>query len=351
MVIELANAKSLKDVKIFNTEKVLSCILERRSISRVELAEACSLAPSTIGQVVSGLVNDGLVQEYQAGASTGGRRPILLKVNPDYGRIVLFRISRDGLSAKELDLDYRSLREEKLSERMPAGNRLLEMTAAFVRQVQGVVGGRVLGVGLLCQDDIPEYDLMTEFSTGVMSDVVPVEKVLSARCNVPVKKELTNRYTLNCYLQNSGIRCENYAFLNLGERITASFVLNNRLVHNSNDAVFDVSSAVLAGSYAGVQMPGSPALAMAQELALKRLSLPELAEKLTGVINSALLFFPVDNVFVGGNVEYLDELVDRLTRSFYLKLAVWKADFEKTHISASFARQILLENYRRLLIT
>ena len=353
-MIVLASIKSLKDIKLHNTEKVLSCILEQQSISRVEIAELCGLAPSTVGQVVSNLVDAGVVLEYQSGASTGGRKPILLRVNPTFGVTVLFEVRRSGLYVKTLDLDYHVLDDSRLLSRMPTGNILLEHASAYVKKLQsgtGTIPARVLGIGLLCQDDIPEYDLMTEFSTGVMSDVIRIERALASRCGVPVKKELINRYTLNCHLRSSDIKCENYAFVNLGERVTASFVLNNTLVQNSNDAVFDISSAVLAGNYAAMGMTKNRTLELAQELALKRLSAADMAQKLTAVLNSALLFFPVDNVFISGPVDNIDEIVNRLSQNFYMKLAVWKANFEKTQIASSFARQILLENYKLLLVT
>lgn len=352
MVIILANIKSLKDIKLHNTEKVLTCILEQKSISRVEIAELCGLAPSTVGQVVSNLIEAGLVLEYQSGASTGGRKPILLQVNPAFGVTILFEVRRSGLYVKTLDLDYRILEEKRLLSRMPAGNTLLEHTAAYVKKIQGGmedIPSRVLGVGLLCQDDIPEYDLTTEFSTGMMSDVVRIEKALATRCGVPVKKELINRYTLDCHLRSVQIKCENYAFVNVGERVTASFVLNNTLVQNSNDAVFDISSAVLAGNYAAMGVTRSRTLELAQEVALKRLSPADMAEKLTAVLNSALLFFPVDNVFISGPADHIDEVINKLSENLYMKLAVWKANFEKTQIASSFARQILLENYKLML--
>lgn len=351
-MITLASMKMLKDVKIRNTEKVLATILEHRGVSRVEIAELCALAPSTVGQAVASLIEMGLVEEYQSGASTGGRKPILLRVNPQYGVTIQFEVKRSGLSVKTLDLNYNILEEKRLLGRMPTGNVLLEHTAAYVSQVQkgmGTLPSRVLGVGLLCQDDIPEYDLTAEFSTGVMSDVVRVESALASRCNVPVIKDLINRYTLYCYLRGSDIKCANYVFLNIGERITASFVLNNTLVQNSNDAVFDISSAVLAGNYASMSTSKSRTLELAQEMALKRLSTQEMADKLTSVLNSALLFFPVDDVFVGGSFEELDQIVSALSQNFYLKLAVWKANFGKTQIASSFSRRIILENYKRLL--
>ena len=70
-VVVLANDESLLDGKIQNTEKLLAWILVRQCISRVEIAELCSLAPSTVGQASASLTDDGLVVEYPSGVLTG----------------------------------------------------------------------------------------------------------------------------------------------------------------------------------------------------------------------------------------------------------------------------------------
>ena len=131
-MIILANRKSLKDVKLHNTEKVLGCILKQKSISRIEIAELCGLAPSTVGQVVANLIDAGLILEYQSGVSTGGRKPILLRVDPAYGVTVLFEVRRSGLWAKVMDLGYNVREDVRLLTRMPTGNALLEHAIAYV---------------------------------------------------------------------------------------------------------------------------------------------------------------------------------------------------------------------------
>ena len=57
-------------------------------ISRAELARQMDLTRSAISCIIDELKGMGLVDELETGPTTGGRRPILLAINPRYGYIV-----------------------------------------------------------------------------------------------------------------------------------------------------------------------------------------------------------------------------------------------------------------------
>lgn len=346
------NKKSLKDVKVNNTAQVLEYILKEEQISRIEIAEKSGLSPSTVSQAVSLLLEDEIVEAVREGESTGGRKPILLQMKADYGCVITAEIRRDGVKARIFDLGGNLLEEKVLSNRYAAGNRLLKVIGDLVENIQAgktAMPTKVVGLGLLCQDDLPEYDLMTEFSTSLSSDVIRLETAINTRYGVPVKKELLNRYSLDYYLKAVDAKCTDYAYVNIGERITASFVLNRKMIHNSNDSIFDISSAVLSGNYAGYEHRSGRGIELAQEAMLKRLSPEALAAKLVQVIKSALLFFPVKDIFIGGQVEELEKIVERVSREFPFQPVIRKSGEPGKQIYDVFARKILIENYRRLL--
>ena len=70
----------------------------------------------------------------------------------------------------------------------------------------------------------------------------------------------------------------------------------------------------------------------------------KLAEKLTQVIKSALLFFPVKDVFIGGQVEGLEQVVEKISQNFAFQPVIRKAGEPGKQICDIFARQILWEN-------
>jgi DNA-binding transcriptional ArsR family regulator len=355
----MVNKNSLKDIKENNTAQILQCILKNGSISRIELAEVLDLSPSTVSQAVASLLEEGVIEEFREGESTGGRKPVIIRISPQYGCVITTEITRTGVTAKVYDLQNQLLADSKIATRMLTGNALLSTISGYIEAVKSgneELPNRVIGLGLLCQDDIPNYDLTTEFSTSLASDVISLETAISIRCNIPVKKELINRYSLDYYLKHDDVKCSSYAYVDLGERLTASFLINNVPVKNMDDTVFDLSSFVLSGKSKRAilnssEMNSNRNLALAQNMAFRKLSVDELVDKLIQLFESALLFFPVDNIFIGGQYEGLDTIVNKVASKFNFSPVVRKAHFEKRNITNVFAQQILLDNYRSLLAT
>ena len=76
-------------VRANNKASVVELIRQSTAgISRAELAETLALSRSTISVIIDDLLARGLVVERGTGASRGGRRPIVLKINRDIGRVV-----------------------------------------------------------------------------------------------------------------------------------------------------------------------------------------------------------------------------------------------------------------------
>jgi len=79
----------LRNIKTFNKRVVLDIIrFTPGGISRAELARQMYLTRSAISSIIDNLKEMGLVDEIEIGPTTGGRRPILLAINPRYGYVV-----------------------------------------------------------------------------------------------------------------------------------------------------------------------------------------------------------------------------------------------------------------------
>jgi predicted NBD/HSP70 family sugar kinase len=64
-------------------DSVLQLIWQQRRISRADIARQAGLSRSTVSEIVGELLPTGLVAEIGAGASRGGRRPIVLEFQDD----------------------------------------------------------------------------------------------------------------------------------------------------------------------------------------------------------------------------------------------------------------------------
>ncbi|KGE72790.1 ROK family transcriptional regulator [Spirochaeta lutea] len=73
-----------------NTNRILRSLWEREPISRIDIAKALDLDKSTISKIMSQLIERGIVVEKDVGDASpiGGRKPVFLGVNPEYGAVI-----------------------------------------------------------------------------------------------------------------------------------------------------------------------------------------------------------------------------------------------------------------------
>lgn len=95
------NQSVLRDI---NTGLIMRMILEHAPISRTELVDRSGLAPSTVTHITSDLQEKNLIRECGRANSNGGRRPILLEVNPDGGCFLGVELNVPVSSVGILDL-------------------------------------------------------------------------------------------------------------------------------------------------------------------------------------------------------------------------------------------------------
>src|SRR4030042_5266657 len=79
----------LGNVKTLNKRVILDMIrFAPGGISRADLARLVNLTRSAVTPIINDLLAEELVHETEDGPTTGGRRPILLEINPRYGYLV-----------------------------------------------------------------------------------------------------------------------------------------------------------------------------------------------------------------------------------------------------------------------
>ncbi|WP_432932876.1 ROK family transcriptional regulator [Microbispora sp. CA-135349] len=131
---------------------VLNSIRKARTISRVELAANTGVTAATITQVVRELMDLGLVLEVGRGASTGGKPPTLLQLNPHARYAVGILFERNICVIVIVDLTGRQVARTSFpGTALLPPEQALSLVASRVDALldaAGVDRGKVLGVGL-----------------------------------------------------------------------------------------------------------------------------------------------------------------------------------------------------------
>ena len=98
---------NVKRTRKINTSRVLRSIWLNKGISRIEIANSLDLDKSTISNIVSELIKIGAISEIAEGQSgpQGGRKPIFLTINKDFGCVIGFELRPDSYTAVAVNLE------------------------------------------------------------------------------------------------------------------------------------------------------------------------------------------------------------------------------------------------------
>lgn len=348
----MADKIAQKKIRDGNVTRIVQALLRQSGLSRLEIAERCGLAAGTVTQLVTPLVEAGIVEEYKIGDSTGGRRPISLRIRPDYGCVATFEIRRNGMTARVHDLQGEKRAEEILATRMQTGNAMFAAIADMAARIRdGAAGGlsNIVQMGLLCQDDIQDSELGVLFSTTADSDVIPLEMALRSHFDFPVRKELIERFSLDHYLQHeAGVRYDSYGYINVGDSVIASFTLNRKRVEIDGEVTFNLTPFLSEGavahdleSRAGFADKPPSAVDMAMRQRERRGGSGLSVAGLARIIRNACVFFPVDVIFLGGAAARDSAAIDEVSTLLHDKPRVLGWELRRRNISRAFAGKLL----------
>ena len=213
----------------------MELIKNSNGISRSELAKELDITPAGVGKVVNRFLENGIIEETSVGVSTGGRRPLILKINekkigeilgvslaPRFIQMVIGDISGKILKSKKYSLKKRLLEKE---------HNILELTEKLIER------------------EIKKNSDISIISV-VMNGMVDSENGISIFSphynwkNINLKKRFENRFRVKVFVEND-VRAmaltekifgsckdnQNFVVMNIGDGVGGSIFLNDAPYH------------------------------------------------------------------------------------------------------------------------
>ena len=214
--------RGLKDMKKDNLTMLVRLVQENPGISRIELAQETGLSASTVTSLVAHLMEQKVLIENGTN-STNGRSQRRLEINPNFGTIAVFEISRRSIWFSSFDLSLQLKAQKKLTEPWHSGNDLLDLIRNALK------GLSVVGIGLLFQDDMKESDFNVVLDAGGYAQQMKLSDALRMFLKVPVKEDYSMHYTVTQALakDESAACC---AHIRLGEEVAASITVDEKTI-------------------------------------------------------------------------------------------------------------------------
>ncbi|MCM3740615.1 ROK family transcriptional regulator [Oceanobacillus luteolus] len=222
----------LKLIQELNRSIILDTIRKNEPISRSEIAKLINISPTTVTSAVSDLISEGLVFEDGVGTSSGGRKPVLLRFNPNTYSIIGVSVTNTYIKIADMNLEGEILRKEVHSTNQLKGN-------AIIQFILSVIEGFLVG-----KSDVEYCQGISIITPGIVDAEkgVILHNVKLNLYNVPLKELIEERTNLPAFLDNDAnafVLAENYfglfsrfndlLYITIGEGVGSGLMVNGSI--------------------------------------------------------------------------------------------------------------------------
>jgi len=183
-----------KLIQALNRSKILNKIRTEGPISRIDLAKKNSLSPSTVASAVQELIREGYVSEMGTGSSSGGRKPILLRFNPDNHYLFAIAITNSVVTLARMNLEAKVLKRETHRISGLQGEavieRLLHLMDDFMAGQVAEGADHCVGISITVPGIVSSSEGIVHYNTKLRM------------VNVPLKRTFEERYGMQTWVEN-----------------------------------------------------------------------------------------------------------------------------------------------------
>ncbi len=213
--------------------EVLNVVRSEGLISRSKLAEMVPVSRATVSSIISELLEAGVLEEVGEGQSTGGRRPIRLRYQPESRLAVGLVLFGSQIQAVLTDMEGNPLSYLENPIRGAESDFMLHsMKEAAERLLKDVPWSRVLGIGVGTPGivDFETGTIEISVSEGWLEGGIKVKEFLEGELKLPVYVANRSRVAaLGEYQAGICRGVSNLIYLFLGRGIVAGIVIDGCL--------------------------------------------------------------------------------------------------------------------------
>jgi N-acetylglucosamine repressor len=242
-LLEKATRQHTKD---HNSQLVLRTIYDSNAISRAELARLTRLTRTTISDVVTQLIERGLVEEVGHGRSSGGRTPILLRVIDDSRHLIGINLLDGELSGATINLRGTIQERAGRALRRRDAESVLALTYDLIDELVGLATRPLLGIGISTPGLMDSSAEVVRRAVNFGWQDLHLKALLQARYQLPVYMgNLAHMAALAEYTCGGGQKRKNLVVIYISQGIGAGIILDGELFHGDAYGAGEIGHAVV----------------------------------------------------------------------------------------------------------
>ena len=247
------------EIRNINKGLILRTIEKNGPISRADVGKMIGLTPPTISAIVKDLIERDIVWEIGKGDSSGGKKPILLKINAETAYMIAVDLGgENGIRVALMDLSYHIVKE-KFGPKMESlnGQKLKKSLSAllkdFIKEIN-ISQEKILGIGIGLPGII-DSKLKKVIGAPYLNWKISLEDLTLKEIGVPITLENdVNLMALGEKTKGIAQKINNFVFVGERTGIGAGIIINRKLYKGANNAAGEAGYLFIDPKYAPKSM-------------------------------------------------------------------------------------------------
>ena len=230
-----------QQTRAYNQQLVLKTIYDHAPTSRADVARRTGLTRTSVSELVDELLHGGLVEEVGRGRSSGGKAPILLRVDPDARQIIGLDVGERTIIGALVDLHGRVKRRVEWPLADPSAEEAVELLHRLVDELRCGADRPILGVGVGTPGLVDSRTGTVRWAVNLDWHELPLGPLLEQRHGLPVSiANDSHAAALAEYMFGSPRRSDSMVVVKVGQGIGAGIVLEGRLYQGDRSAAGEI---------------------------------------------------------------------------------------------------------------
>lgn len=237
---------SYKLLKGMNESVILNVIRKMGPISRADIAKETNLTPPTVTNIVNKLIEDNIVFEYRIGESSGGRPPVLIKLNPDFMTIIVVHISTNNLIEYMLDAELKTKNKEVYRIKGFKKEEVMDLLISVLEKTIKDTSKNISGIGIVVRGPVKTKEGISVFAPNIGWRNVPLKSIIEEKFEIPTYIINDVRaMALGEFHIGTGKDVDNMIFLKVGYGIGAAILINGKIYGGVSDSAGEIGHTTI----------------------------------------------------------------------------------------------------------
>ena len=225
-----------ESIRIKNSIKILDLLI-KQNMSRIDLSNETGLTKTTVGEIVRGFLNMGLIEEEKIIPRGVGRPSINLKIVNDFAYVIEIGIMRDGINGCIIDAQGEIIYKKDIffTKNISYINTLYNFIDDLVKEAK------------MKNKKVKAISFGVPGPLDTTKGIIKQPPKLPEFVNYPLVDNITKKYKVSAYIENDadmgaigeryygmGDDLESFIYILYDKGIGAGIMINDQLYHGIN---------------------------------------------------------------------------------------------------------------------